>query len=438
MRSLNFSSLLHLEYERLRNSSLVRNASWLMVGQTLSVLFRSVYFIILARLLGKYEYGIYAGAMALATILSQYSSLGSNWVFLQYVSQNKKLFSIYWGNIILTTVSIGSLFTVLLAVLGVHASAYYTHTLLLCVAAGECICMQMTVALSSIFQTFEKMNLSAFISLSVELFRLVLAISLLSIARHISATQWSYAALSVSAFAMLLAVMAVTLKLGVPTFSSMMLRRRGREGFVYALSNSAGNVYNDIDKVMLPYFGLVGANGIYSMAYKVINTLTTPISSVNSAAFPRVFLRAKGGVFEVSRYTIKILRRTIFLGIGMVLLGFLASPVIPWLVGSSYNECILALRWLSPIPLLRCLHWSAGDTLTGAGHQNLRMRAQMATAFFNVGINFYMIPHYGWRGAAWSSLLSDGLLVVMNWGMLMFLLQQHRRNRDNTPQQAIA
>ncbi len=53
--------------------------------------------------------------------------------------------------------------------------------------------------------------------------------------------------------------------------------------------------------------------------------------------------------------------------------------------------------------------------LTGAGYQGLRTLAQVGVAAFNILINLWIIPAYGWRGAAWSSIASDGLLALSFW-----------------------
>ena len=74
-----------------------------------------------------------------------------------------------------------------------------------------------------------------------------------------------------------------------------------------------------------------------------------------------------------------------------------------------------AIRWLSLIPFFRSVHYFAADALTGAGHQGLRSAVQVFVALFNVLLNFWLIPAYSWRGAAWSSLASDGLLMVLLW-----------------------
>ena len=98
---------------------------------------------------------------------------------------------------------------------------------------------------------------------------------------------------------------------------------------------------------------------------------------------------------------------------------FLGSPLIPHLVGRSFAESSLALRWLCLLPLFRSIHWSAGDALTGAGYQKVRLSTQAGAAAFNFALNVYLIPRYGWFGAAWSSLATDGALGAVNWMVIL-------------------
>jgi O-antigen/teichoic acid export membrane protein len=62
--------------------------------------------------------------------------------------------------------------------------------------------------------------------------------------------------------------------------------------------------------------------------------------------------------------------------------------------------------------VLKAVHYFLSDTLTGTGYQALRSSIQASVAVFNVLINLWLIPTYSWRGAAWASLASDGLLAV--------------------------
>src|ERR1700751_567889 len=105
------------ELAKLRYSSVARNAGWMTIGQGLGFLLQATYFVILARLLGVVEYGVYAGAFALTSVVAQYSPLGTGTVCLRYVSGDRSAFSAYWGNIILVTVGIGGLLTLALRLL---------------------------------------------------------------------------------------------------------------------------------------------------------------------------------------------------------------------------------------------------------------------------------------------------------------------------------
>ena len=77
------------------------------------------------------------------------------------------------------------------------------------------------------------------------------------------------------------------------------------------------------------------------------------------------------------------------------------------------------------------MHYFAADTLTGAGFQGLRSAVQVMVAVFNVLINLWLIPLYSWKGAAWSSLASDGLLMASLWFLVAFLYgQQSQRLKE--------
>jgi O-antigen/teichoic acid export membrane protein len=103
---------------------------------------------------------------------------------------------------------------------------------------------------------------------------------------------------------------------------------------------------------------------------------------------------------------------------------FVIAPILPLLVGRQYIESSSALRWLCLIPLFRCFHLSAGEALAGAGFQNYRLGTQFSIAAANFGLNLWLIPIYGWHGAAWTSLFSDALLGVATWSIVGLLCRR--------------
>jgi O-antigen/teichoic acid export membrane protein len=76
---------------------------------------------------------------------------------------------------------------------------------------------------------------------------------------------------------------------------------------------------------------------------------------------------------------------------------------------------------------MRTIHTFCGDALTTTGHQKLRMLFQVLVAVVNVWINLWIIPRYSWRGAVWSSLASDFLLLVVMASAVSILYRETER-----------
>jgi O-antigen/teichoic acid export membrane protein len=193
------------------------------------------------------------------------------------------------------------------------------------------------------------------------------------------------------------------------------------EGFVFAVSGSTTSAYNDLDKAMLGHYGMSAANGIYTMAYRIVDIACIPIRSIHAAAFPRFFRYGADGVAVTERFARTILKKTILLGLTGAAGMCLFSTLAPDLLGHAFAQSADAIRWLCLIPLFRCFHLSAGDAMAGAGYQRYRLATQATAVAFNFGANLYLIPHFSWHGAAIASLLTDGGLGLLSWTVLLSL-----------------
>ncbi len=409
---------------RARKSLLVRNAAWLFAGQGLSFVVQGFYFIVLARLLGPRQYGLLAGAAALVTVVSQYSALGAGILFLRYVSSDHSRFRLYWGNILMTVSLLGVLLALGIRLAGRWLVGAQSVPLLFPIAISDCIFGQISACAGMVFLTFEKMKLSAGLTLLTSISRCVLALAMLVVLGRASAWQWAVASVAVSSLSACLAILTVTRSFGLPLFSPSLFIKRAVEGFVFAISGSTTAVYNDIDKVVLSHAGMDRANGIYSMAYRLVNIGTMPIQSIVGAAFPRFFREGVKGIAATIPLARQLLKRTVVLGIVISAVIFLFAPILPHLVGKSYAESVSALRWLCLIPFFRCFHLSAGDAISGTGHQKYRLFSQSLAASGNLVLNLYLVPRYSWLGAAWASLATDGTLGLMNWVAIIYLAKR--------------
>lgn len=411
-------------------SVLARNAGWVLAGQCASVGLQAVYFVLLTRLLGSSQYGAYIAIVAMVSIVNQYSTLGAGFILLRRVSADPNRFSVYWGNVLLTTLLVSPFVVAMLVGVGhylLHGASLLPIAL---IAAAECVFTPLVTNCSQAFQAFEEMRRTALLSFIVNLMRALLALVLFVGLHKISLEAWATGSVSLSMVSALFAIAAVTYYHGRPTFHPKLIFGHAGEGIAFAVSCSTTSIYNDLDKVMLGNRGLDVANGIYSVAYRFLNFATMPITSVYAAAFPRFFRQGEHGVSATLRLANRLLKKTTWISIAISVALFACAPLIPHIVGKDFSQSVAALRWLCLIPVFRNFQWSAGDALAGSGYQHVRLGSQLAAAALNLGVNLYMIPRYSWLGAAWASLITDGSLALMSWGLLFYLSMREKMRQQ--------
>jgi O-antigen/teichoic acid export membrane protein len=104
----------------------------------------------------------------------------------------------------------------------------------------------------------------------------------------------------------------------------------------------------------------------------------------------------------------------------------LSAGLVPHILGAEYEETAEALRWLALLPIFKLVSYVFSNVLTGGGYQGIRTSVQVSVAVFNVVLNLWIIPVYSWRGAAWSSLVSDALLALST-GIAVFMVARHEK-----------
>lgn len=421
---------LALEYARLRESTLARHVGWLLLGQGTNVVIQAMYFIVLGRLLGSSQYGIYIGAFALTSLVSMFSAMGSGTLFLHHVSIDHSKFRLYWGNILMISTAGGALLIFATAWAGPHILNASSAALVPMTAVANCFCGELNANVARVFQAVGRMKTCAGLNSTVSLIRLLTAFGMLLSLHRASAFQWALAMMFVSLLSALLSLSTVTILYGWPAFSLRLMMQGIPEGLGYSFGQSAGTAYNEIDKSMLSHYGMNEANGIYALAYRVIDMATIPIIAVRDAAVPRFFRMGETDAQGARQLAFRLIKRCVALSLFFAVGMYVTAPLIPWAVGKSFAESVFAVRWLCLIPVLRSVHHTAGSAILGIGKYKYRLMNQVLTAVFNFSCNLWLIPAYGWRGAAWASLLADGALAILN---LVFLLILTRPAGPNSP-----
>jgi O-antigen/teichoic acid export membrane protein len=414
--------------ERVRSSTLARNSVWMFLGLGVRIIVQAGYFVLIARVLGPREYGAFVGTTALIAIVNPFAGAGAGNLLIKNVSRDRSLFAVYWGNALFVLVASGVLLfggIILVAHWILPPTIPLLFIVLICLS--DLFCARINDFASQAFQAMEQLNYTAKVGLVPFVLRLISAAFIFGVWHHTSAMTWGWFYLGSTVVSCAISVIVTSWKLGAPKLDLSRIMPELREGFYFGAGLSAQTIYNDIDKTMLASLSTLDATGIYAAAYRVIDVAFTPVRSVLAAAVPNFFRTGQRGIVASFAYAKRLMPRMI----GYSLLAFaglfLLAPLFPLVIGKDFSRTVEALRWLALLPLLKTISYFLSDSVTGAGYQGLRTAAQVLVAIFNVGLNFWLIPLYSWRGAAWSSLACDGALAIVMYGVLMFVMAKEAR-----------
>ena len=428
---MNLFKYLRPKIDRLLQQRIVRDTLWLLVGKGMRLVLQAAYFVIIARTLGVANYGAFVGTTALVAIVSPFVGVGIETLLLKNVAKDRHLLREYWGNALWMVLVTGIGLMGLLAIVGPIALPAISPLLIGLVAVSDLIFGSITNMAIRAFQAVDRLNISAQLNIAVMFMKVLAAFSLMYFFAEPNPLEWAWLYLGSSIIVACFSAILVDRLLGSPKLALARIIPELKEGFYFSISTSAYTVYNDIDKTMLARLSTLSATGIYAAAYRLIDVAFIPVISIAGAAYADFFRKGKDGVAATLAFAKPLVLVTsgysIVAGISLLLF----APVVPYILGSDYLNVVEALRWLAPIPLFRGLQHFGGDILSGTGFQGLRSALEVIISIFNIGINLWLIPLYSWQGAAWSSLASDGLLMLMLWSMVAVQYRNQSSNLSN-------
>ena len=168
------------------------------------------------------------------------------------------------------------------------------------------------------------------------------------------------------------------------------------------------NLYSYVDGVMLGYLRTDAETGLYAVAYRIYEGFTYGALALSAVLTPRLsalFVTdraqhrqlAVGGVVGASA-----------LGAAIAAVGFaVATPLLAFLFGAQYGAATPAFRILCVgLPVVFGI-WILHAVAISVDRERLLLQTGLIGLAVNVGLNLYVIPHYGPRGAAFATVVGE-------------------------------
>jgi len=372
-------------------------------------------FWMLARYLGKEQFGLYAGALALFLLVGAFVTLGTSHIVVKRVSVDRSLAQDSWGAALLPGVVLSVVVASALALLGNLAVPGLDGRAIFLLGLAEFLGVAVSVPASQALQALDRFPQSAFLTILWTVLRFVFVALAFFAFDMQTPTGVGIALLSASVAAGLVSSLALARVVGVPHFSIPASVQIIREGFPFSLTQASGLILGDIDKQMLVRRPVDGAalNGIYSASNRVLGLLATPVYAVLAATYPRFFAKGDAdglrGTWGYSkRLMLPITAYAIVASAGL----FIAAPLVDDILGADYTEAIETIRWMAVIPVIHLPALLAGEAITGAGLQNTRNRFILAAGVLNIVLNLALIGPYGISGVIVATYAAETFLLA--------------------------
>ena len=187
-----------------------------------------------------------------------------------------------------------------------------------------------------------------------------------------------------------------------------------KESTPLLLASSMMLMINWIDSLAIGYFGNETDVGIYTVLAKISNFISIILISVDSIAAPKFAeLFYKGEIQQLKNSVRKSTNLIFIASFPMFLIIAVFREQILGLIGEEYVVGASALLFLLIGQLVNALSGCAGSLLMVTGHQRTNQYIIFSALITQIILNCVLVPLYGIKGAAISSMISTSL-----WNLL--------------------
>lgn len=361
--------------------------------------------IILVRLLGPADYGLYTSVLVVPLLVVSFFQMGIRATTVYLIGSGKHDDNVIVSavlSILLLTSAAGILFSGLAYFL-VNTTGY---TYLLMGMALIIIPLRLTsVYAGGVFLGKEEIPSSNLMNWLAGLLMLIFAM-IFVLALNLGLNG---ALLSILLSNMVVAVVALVklfrrFNISI-SFRNELIMKLLSTGVVYALSFLVIQLNYRIDILLLKALSTPAEVGIYSLGVSVAELLW----QVPLAISVVVMSRSANAIDKqaMNQSTARLLRVSLVFGITISLFIVVLSPwIVPLVFGEKFRSSILIMQTILPGILMVIMFRILSGQLSGMGRPEVALKAFVPALVLNVALNYLWIPGYGANGAVMATNIS--------------------------------
>ena len=393
--------------------SLLKNAFWMSISEGFGKAFRAVLLIYLARVLGPNEYGILNFAMSFVAIFVSFLDFGLSSIITREMASDDKAEKDFPALLVLKfLLTIGTVLII------------WTGSFFITADPGMQKVIRVLTFVSAIgqFPEFFYAFWRARQRMEFEAWANIGNVSLVTIATFLVIFNWpsaemiSYGYLLCSILTLIavsLLFYSIFLPFGV-AFETAVWKKFLFMSYPLALTSIFGMLYSYVDSILMGYLGQITQTGSYHAALKIIYVILTPVSIISMSFFPvlsKFSRESPQRLQKVMNYHIGI---SLFLAIPIVGGGILLAPrIINFLYGPAYSASVKALEILLLMAGFSFFCNPLSNLLVANNQQGKIFWVSILGSIVNIVLNVFLIPRFSLYGAAVSSVVCYGVMLLL-------------------------
>lgn len=394
----------------LLGKTFLANISWLFVDKVSRLFLVLIAEILLARYLGPGQFGVLSYALAIYSLLLVVSSFGiDNLLIKELVMLSSNQNELLTSAIVIKI--LGGFFAFCFTLVWINWFANDIWLPVLWIGVGH---LFHWLKVFELF--FQSQNKFKYIAISTSLVSALFFLLKISFIYH----GYSLIVLSSAYLAELIFGGIIIFMLFVKDnnlqikLNSKVLRRQAQMGLPFVLSGVAVSIYMKIDQIMLQEMINNEAIGIYAAATKLSEGWYFIGGILTAAMAPTVYrykLENELKYFDILKQIVAYL-----LLIGALILGLMwlfSEYLVNIIYGEQYQGAAEILQvhvWAIFFVYLGCVQ---GIYWVAEGLHKVFLYQTLLSAILNIVLNLYLIPVYSGLGAAWATLISYGMPIVL-------------------------
>jgi len=197
------------------------------------------------------------------------------------------------------------------------------------------------------------------------------------------------------------------------TFSISVLRNMLAFGVPLVPANLSSLVMTSADLYFLQYYSTTAELGLYSLGYKIGMVMNLAVQAVQQAWPAQMFVIAKSPNAE-HQFAKILTYYLVILGFVGVALSVLAREFLIIMTTPEFYRAYTVVALVALSYLLYGVRFITNISLPIQNKMKYMPPIIMSAAALNLGLNYLLIPRYGMMGAAWATVISYLVLVVIN------------------------